>query len=59
MEKRNLIAENISRPGDVRPPSWKTGQSAALDITVASSLQPNSISYTVEKSGYAIEAAED
>ena len=59
IEKRNLIAENNSRPGDVYLPCWKSGQSAALDITVTSSLQPNIISHAAEKSGYAIEAAED
>ena len=59
IEKRNLIAENNSRPGDVYLPSWKSGQSAALDITMTSSLQPNIISHAAEKSGYAIEAAED
>ena len=59
IEKRNLIAENNSRPEDVYLPSWKSGQSAALDITVTSSLQPNIISLAAEKSGYAIEAAED
>ena len=58
-EKRNLIVENNSRPGDVYLLSWKSGQSAALDITVTSSLQPNIITYAAEKSGYAIEAAED
>ena len=59
IEKRNLIAENNSRPGGVYLPSWKFGQSAALDITVTSSLQPNIISHSAEKSGYAIKAAED
>ena len=59
IEKRNLIAENNSRPGDVSLPCWKSGQSAALDITVTSSLQPNIISHAAEKSGYPIEAAED
>ena len=58
LEKRNLIAENNSRPGDVYLPSWKSGQSAALDITVTSSLQLNIISHPAQKSGYAIEAAE-
>ena len=57
IEKRNLIEENNSRPGDVYLLSWKSGQSAALDITVTSSL--NIISHAAEKSGYAIEAAED
>ena len=59
IEKRNLIAENSSRPGEIYLPSWKSGQSAALDITVTSFLQPNIISHAAEKSGYAIGAAED
>ena len=56
-EKRNLNAENNSRPGAVNLRSWKIGLSAALDITVTSSLQPNIISHAAEKSGYEIEAA--
>ena len=59
IEKRNLIEENNSPPGVVYLPSWKSGHSATLDITVTSFLQPNIISHTAEKSGYAIEAAED
>ena len=59
IEKRNLIAENNSRPGDFYLHSWKSGLSAALDRTVTSSLQPNVISHAAKKSGYAIEAAED
>ena len=56
IEKRDLIAENNSRPGDVYLPSWKSGQSAALDINVTSSLQSNIIFHAAEKFGYAIEA---
>ena len=51
--------ENNSRPGDVYLPSWKFGQSAALDISVTSFLQMNIIFLVAEKSDYAIEAAED
>ena len=58
IKKRILIAENYSRPGDVKLPSWKSGNSAALDITVTSSLQPNIFSSAAEKSGYAIDAAQ-
>ena len=58
-EKRNLIAENNSRPADVYLLSWKSGQAAALDITVTFSLQLNIIFYAAEKSCYAMEAAED
>ena len=59
IEKRNLIAGNGSRPGDIFLPSWKSGRPAALDVTVASPLQPNIINHAAEKSGYAIEAAEE
>ena len=51
IEKRNLIAENISRLGDIYMLSWKSGQSAALDITVTSSLKRNIISHAAEKTG--------
>ena len=57
--KRNLFAGNSSRPGDIFLPSWKSGCPAALDVTVTSSLQPNIINHAAEKSGYAIEAAEE
>ena len=59
IEKRILIAGNGSRPGDIFLPSWKSGRPAALDVTVTSPLQPNFINHTAEKSGYAIEAAEE
>ena len=58
-QKHNFIAENNSHPRDVHLPSSKSGQSAALDITVTSALQRNIISHASEKSGYAIKAAED
>ena len=59
IEKRNLIAGNGSRPGDIFLPSWKSGRPAAPDVTVTSPLQPNIINHAAEKSGYAIEAAEE
>ena len=59
IEKCNLIAENNSRPGDIYLLSRKSGESAALDLTVTSSLQLNIISHAAEMSGYAIEADED
>ena len=58
IEKRNLIAGNGSRPGDIFLPSWKSGRLAALDVTVTSPLQQNIINHAAEKSGYAIESAE-
>ena len=59
IEKRNLNAGNSSRPGDIFLPSWKSGRPAALDVTVTSPLQPNIINHAAQKSGYAIEAAEE
>ena len=58
IEKRNLIAGN-ARPGDIFLPSWKSGRPAALDVTVTSPLQPNITNHAAEKSGYAIQAAEE
>ena len=43
IEKRNLIAENSSRPIDNFRPSRKSGRPAALDVTVIPPLQPNII----------------
>ena len=40
-------------------PSWKSGRPAALDVTANSPLQPNIINDAAEKSGDAIEAAEE
>ena len=51
--------KNSSRPGDIFPPSWKSVRPAALDVTVTSPLQSNIINQAAEKSGYAIEAAEE
>ena len=59
IEKRNLIAGNISRPGDVFLPSWKSGRPAALDVTVTSPLQPNIINHAAYNSGYVNEAAKE
>ena len=59
IEKQNLIAGNSSRPGDIFLHSWKSGRPAALDVIVSSRLQRNVINHAAEKSGYAIEAAEE
>ena len=59
IEKRNLIAGNSSRYGDIFLPSWKSGRPAALDVTATSPMQPNIINHATEKSGYALEAAEE
>ena len=58
-EQKNLIPETNSRPGDVYLPYWSAGQTAALDITITSPLQPSIISNTASKSGFALRAAED
>ena len=38
IEKRNVIAGNSSRPGDIFLPSWKSSRPAALEVTVTSPL---------------------
>ena len=55
----SFIAQKNSYPGDIYVPSWKPVQSAALDILMTSSLQPNTIFHAAEKYGFAIEAAKD
>ena len=59
IEKRNLIAENNSRPANVYLPSWESIHSVALDIMLTFSLPPNVYSHAAEKTGYANENAED
>ena len=59
IKKRNLIAGNGSRPGDIFLPSWESGRPAALEVTVTSPLHSNIINHAAEKSGYATEAAEE
>ena len=59
IKKWNLIGGKSYRPGNIFLPSWKSGRPAALDVTVTSPLQPNIINYAAEKSGYAIDAAEE
>ena len=57
MEKKNLIPESQSRPGDIFVPTLKAGKLAAFDVTVTSSLQSNSLTNAAKKAGYALDAA--
>ena len=57
-EQKNLISETNSRSGDVYLPSWSAGHPAALDVIIASPLQPSVISIAA-RSGFALRAAED
>ena len=53
LRAENWIPETNSRPGDVYLPCWSAGESAALDVTITSPLQPSIISNA------AMRAAED
>ena len=59
VEKKNLIQESQSHPGDIFFPTWKAGKPAAFNITVISSLQSNSLINAATKAGYALDAAEE
>ena len=59
VEKKNLIPESQSRPGDIFVPTWKAGKPAAFDVTVTSSLQSNSLTNADTKAGYALDAADE
>ena len=59
VEKKNLIPESQSRPGDIFDPTWKAGKPAAFDVTVTSSLQSNSLTNAATKAGYALDAADE
>ena len=54
METPSLIPSSRSPPADVFLPNWKRGQPAALDITVISSLQKETISGAANSPGYAL-----
>ena len=57
--KKNIIPESQSRPGDIFVPTWKAGKPAAFDVTITSSLQPNSLTNAVTKARYALDAADE
>ena len=57
--EKNLIPENRSRPCDIFVPIWKAGKPAAIDSTVTSSLQCNSLTNAATKAGYALDAADE
>ena len=59
VEKKNLIPESQSCPGDIFVPTWKAGKPAAFDVTVNSSLQSNSLTNAATKAGYALDAADE
>ena len=59
MEKKNLIPDRQSRPGDIFVPTWKAGKPAAFDVNVTSSLQSNSLTNAATKAGYALHAADE
>ena len=59
VEKKNLIPESHSRPGDIFVPTWKAEKPAAFDVTVTSLLQFNSLTNAATKAGYALDAADE
>ena len=58
-EKKNLIAESQSLPGDIFVPTCKAEKPAAFDVTVTSSLQSNSLINAATTARYALDAADE
>ena len=55
----SLVPGSASRPADVFLPTWERGQPAALDVTVASTLQNRTVAGAASVSGYAISVARE
>ena len=58
-EKKHLLPEDNSRPGNVYLPSFIAGQPAALDVTITSPLQASVISNPARTCDFALTLAED
>ena len=58
-EAPSLIPGSSSRPTDVYLPNWVRGQPAALDVTVISTLQQQTVSGAASVPGYALQVGED
>ena len=54
----SLIPGSSSRPADVYLPNWKRGQPAALDVTVISTLQQQTLSGAAISPGHALRVGE-
>ena len=55
----SLVPGSASRPADVFLPTWERGQPAALDVTVASTLQNRMVAGAASVLGYAISVARE
>ena len=58
-EKKNLIPESQSRPGDIFIPIWKAGKAAAFGVTVTSLLQTIFLTNAATKARYVLDAADE
>ena len=58
-EAPSLIPGSSSRPADVYLPIWVRGQPAALDVTVISTLQQQTLSGAASVPGHALQVGED
>ena len=57
-EAPSLVPNSLSRPADVFLPHWSQGRPAALDVTVISSLQPQTLQQALSTQGSALAVAE-
>ena len=58
-EAPSLIPESSSRPADVYLPYWVRGQPAALDVTVISTLQQQTLTGAASVPSHALQVGED
>lgn len=58
-EVPSLIPGSSSRPADIYLPNWKRGLPAALDVTVISTLQQQTVDGASTTPGYALKVGED
>ena len=58
-EVPSLIPGTSSRPADVYLPIWKRGQPAALDVSVISTMQQQTIDRAANSPGYALRVHEE
>ena len=58
-EVPSLIPGSVSRPADIYLPNWKRGQPTALDVTVISTLQQQTLVGAANTPGHALKVGED
>ena len=59
LERKNLIPESQSLPGNNFIPAWKEGKPAAFVVNVTTSPKSNSHTNAATKAGYALDAADE